>query len=132
MGYLNFLASCSLWQFQVKFKVTKFMTGNRRIPSKIVCPSHVWIERSFIIEAEEKTYCSSFSVVWWYGYRGYRDFSKQPTWRYWSKKSLILTSWGTGKKVMLIDRIYLTCYQTTHKKLIGRFQNRISIIFLSN
>ena len=40
-----------------------------------VCLSYVAaeskIEQSLIIEVEEKPYCSSVSVVWWYVYRDY-------------------------------------------------------------
>ena len=59
------------------------MTGHCRIPSKwnLVCSSHVSVEtkteQSLIIGVEERPYCSSVSVVWWYGYKDYIGFLKQ-------------------------------------------------------
>ena len=109
--------------------MTKFMTDHRRMPSKknVVCSLHVslepTIERSLIIEMEEKPDCPSASMVLWHGYRDYRGFSRQSPWMYWLKKLVILTSWGTGQHL-------LTCHLTTFRQLIGRFQNRINIIFL--
>ena len=79
------------FRFQVKLsmneypwiKLTKFMTDHCRIPSKlkprlfISCFSRIKDRTKFDYWGGEKTYCSSVSVVWWYGYRDYIDFWKQ-------------------------------------------------------
>ena len=86
----------SLWQ-----TIAKYLLQN------LVCSPHAWIEptieRRMIIGVKEKTYCSSVSMVWWHGYRDYRGFSKLSPWKYWPKKLFILTRWGTGKKLILIE-----------------------------
>ena len=46
--------------------------------------------------------------LWWHGCRDYRDFSKQSPWRYWAKKLFSLTSWGTGKKLIVKEGCWLT------------------------
>ena len=94
-------------------KVTKFMTGQRWIPSKIKPRSpnvsiEPTIEWKLIIEAKEKPYRPSVSMVWWHGYRDYRGFSKQSDWRCCPKMLFILTKWGTGKKMMLIEGCWWT------------------------
>ena len=131
----NFLVSWSLQQFQVKPSMNTWelkwlslwqATAEYLQKWNLVCSPHVLIEpkieQSLIIEVEEKPYCSSVSIVWWHRHRGYKRFSKQSTWRYWPKKLLILTKWGTCKKLMLIEGCWptsLTWYLTTLKLLIG-------------
>ena len=120
----NFLAFCSLQQFQVKSSMTtcelkwwSLWQAIAGVPSKIEprCSPRVstTIEWSLIIEVEEKSYCSSVFMGWWYGYRDYRSFSKQSPCRYWPKNLFILTSWDTGKKLMLNEG----CWSTSSKLL---------------
>ena len=88
----NFLASCSLQKLQVKSSMTtrelKWLTlwqdtakYLQKYQNTLVCSPHVsiepTIERSLIIELEEKPYCSSVSMVWWNGYRDYRALRKK-------------------------------------------------------
>ena len=60
---------------------------------------------------KENPFCSSVSMVWWHGYWNYRGLWKQWPWRYWPKKFFILTNWGTGKNLMLIEGCWLTLTQ---------------------
>ena len=83
------------------------------------CSTHVLIdpttERNLIIEVEEKPYCYFFFIVWRYGYWDHGGFSKQSPWRHWPKNIFILTSWGTGKKLLLIEG----CWSTSFTLLIN-------------
>ena len=91
----KFLASSSLQQFEVNSSVNmhevKWSEGHHRIPWKLKL--HVSLEptmeRSLIIEMEEKPNCTSVSMIWWHGYRDYRSFWKKPLWRYWWKELFI-------------------------------------------
>ena len=112
----NFLASCRLQQVQAKsrwIKLAKLMTGQCRIPLKIKCLFISCFNRAndredLINDVEEKSYCSSVSMVWWHAYRDHWGFSKQPPSICWPKKLFILTSWGTDKKLMLIEGCWST------------------------
>ena len=93
-GFLeNFLVLCSLQKFQMKS--SKCMIDHRQIEATI--------EQSLIIKMEEKSYCSSVSMVWLHGYRDYRGSSKQSSWRYWPKKVVHF-----DKKLMLIEGCWST------------------------
>ena len=136
-GFLqNFLAFSSLQQFQVKssrngrkikwlnlwLNLYKFYI-NLYTLKIVVCSLHVSIEpmmeRSFITELEEKLCCTSISLVWWHGYRDYRDFWIQPPWRYWPMKLFSLINWGTGNRRLLIDfYCYLSIYLPIDKKIV--------------
>ena len=120
----NFLTSCSLQQFQMKSSVntceSKWLslwqaTVEYFQKYNLVCSPHVSIEptikQSLIIEVEEKSYCSSDSMIWWHGYRDYRGFSKQWSWRYWPKKLFILKNWGTGIKTGVNRRLLINFFQ---------------------
>ena len=119
----NFLSSCSLQQFQTKSSMNirelKWLslwqaTAEYLQKWNLVCSPHVCIEPtmewSLIIKVEGKPYCSSTSMVWWHGYRDYRGFSKHSPWMYWPKKLFILTSWCTGKNLVLIEGFWSTSF----------------------
>ena len=124
LGFLeNLLASCSLQQFQVKssLKTRELKWQNlwqATFESHLPVPSKIKprLFTSCFITANDRAkfdYWGGrktllFYIVWWHGYREYRGFSKQSPWRYWLKKLFILTSWGTSKKLMLIEGCWLT------------------------
>ena len=136
---LNFLASCSLQQFQAKFKVTKFMTCHRRIPLKI--KPRLFI--SYLNKANgrekfdywdgRKNLLFFVSLVWWHGCRDYRDFSKQSPWSYWPRKLFILTSWGAGKKLnvnrMLLIKLLKPATKLPIDNLLGDFKIELILFF---
>ena len=93
------------------------------------------IERSLIIEVKEKSYCTSDSMVWLYGYRDYWIIWKQPSWRCWPKKLFILTSWGLNRSLVWTEGCWSTSsnllanYLYTTYREISKY--RIIITFLN-
>ena len=90
------------------------------------CLNRAYDRAKFDYWGERKNYYSSVSIVWWHGYRDSKGFSKQSPWRYWPKKLFILTSWGTGKTLMLIESCWskssnLLPNYPSYWELIGRF-----------
>ena len=91
-------------------KVTKFMTAHRQIPSKIkprlftLCFNRANDRAKFDYWGFEKTLLFFHSI----SDDMDRGFLKQAPWKYWPKKLLILTSWGTGKKLVLREFCWLT------------------------
>ena len=116
-GFLeNFLASCRLQQFRVKsvmntreliwlnlWQATLKYSQNWNL----VCSSHVSvdskIERSFITELKEKSYCYSVSMARWHWYRDY-IFFKTVTFEVLAKKTVHLHWQNTNvNRRLLID-----------------------------
>ena len=92
------------------------------------------IERTLIIEVEEKSYCTSDSMVWLYGYRDYWIIWKQQSWRCWPKKLFILTStdkklvwtegcWSTSSN-LLANYLYTTYREISKYRIIITFLNQ--------
>ena len=117
----NLLDSCSIQQFQVKPSMNNWEVKWLRLwqttteylqKYNLLCSPHALIEptieRSLIVEVEEKPYCSLVSMIWWHGHKDYGGFLKQSPWRYWLKKLFILISLGIGKKLMLIEGCWST------------------------